>query len=95
MPLVATILSRSVLDAARVVTTGTVRVHNVTVANSTAAVVDAVLQDNDGNAVLTLTVPANSSYSFEAIWLADKGLKWATAGDATVIATIAHTQPGS
>lgn len=91
----ATRLTRVELDAARVITTGSIRVSNVLVCNATAGAVEVSFLDNDATEILSIAVPANSSFQYPAVWIASNGLNIATEGDAGVSVTVAHGFEGA
>ncbi len=95
MPQVATILKRVELDAARVITTDSVRVSGILVSNGTAGPLTANFRDNDGTEIITLHVAANDNDSWDVLWIADNGLNVDSAGDADFVVTVAHGQPGA
>ena len=90
----ASILYRAELDAARVITTGSIRVNSVLVVNATASNVEVHFLNNAGTEILSIAVLAHDSFEFRAIWLADAGLNIQSASDANVSVVVAGTHVG-
>lgn len=95
MPLVASKITRSVMDAARTVSESTIRVHGIVVSNATASVAEVVFTDTDDTPILNITCPANDSEHWTPVWIADNGLKITSVGDADVVVTVAHSADGA
>lgn len=94
MPQTATRISRLTLESDKVVSTGTIRVQNIYVANVTNTPAEVVFQDNDGVPILNMMVPAYDSDDFGGHWIADNGLKIIGLDDQNIIATIIHSDVG-
>ena len=90
-----TLISRVTLDADRVISASSVRVHGVCVSNAAAVAVEVVFEDNSGIPLLNIVVPALDSRTFEGPWLADNGLNVLGLGDADIVVTVIHSQPGA
>ena len=95
MPDIASRITRLTLNADRVLTTGSIRVYSVYIANTTTTPVEVVFHDNDGIPLLNMVCPAFGSENFAGLWLADNGLKVLSLDDAGVIVTILHGQDGA
>ncbi len=95
MPQTATRLTRVTLDADRTVSDGSIRVHNIYVANGTASPVEVVFTDKAGTLLLNMVIPALDSEQFPGIWIADAGLRILGLSSANVIVTVLHTQDGA
>jgi hypothetical protein len=96
MPLVASKLTRVTLDAARTIESGnSIRVHNICIANGTASNIVVQVTDADDTNILDLAVLANDKAEYTAVFIADNGLKFASEGDAGVVATVAHSAAGA
>lgn len=91
----ATRLTRVELDAARTISTGSIRVSSVLVCNATAGAVEVVFTDNDATEILSIAVPANTSFNYNVVWIAVNGLLIASEGDANVSVTVAHGADGA
>lgn len=88
-------ISRLTLDADRVLTTGTITVSYIYIANSTASPVEVVFLDNDAVPILNMVVKAQSSDRFEGAWIVDNGLNISGVSDVDVVVSILHTSEGS
>lgn len=95
MPLVSTRLSRLPLNADRVVSTGSIRVHNIYVSNATDTPIEVAFLDNSGIPLLNMTVSAYDSDNFGSVWIADNGLKVSGLDDVNVVVTVAHSADGA
>lgn len=91
---IASTISRLPLGSNQVVSSGSIRVQTIYVANSTASPAAVVFLDNDDIPILNMTVPAFDSESFIGEWLADNGLKVDGLGDDGVVVTVIHSQEG-
>lgn len=95
MPLIATKTTRVTLDAARDISLGSIRVHSILVSNDSVGDVTVEFTDADDVALLSMSVLAQSSLTWDPIWMADNGLKVLTASSAAVTVTVAHTADGA
>ena len=95
MAMFASQLTRVTLDANRTITTGTIHILGIIVANGTAAAVSVVFKNTAGTEVLDIEVGANDSEQFNAHWVADAGLTVDSVSDAAVIVTVAHGADGA
>jgi len=91
----ATKLTRVTLDAEHVISTGSIRVNGILASNATASPVTVQFQNNAGTEIITMHVAANDNDSWDVMWIADAGLKIASAGDADVVVTVAHGAVGA
>lgn len=90
----ATRIARLTLDEDRVLTSGSVRIHSIYVANASNAPVEVAFCDNELNPLLNMVVPPLDGDSFTGIWLADRGLTVLGLDDPDVIVTILHSAVG-
>lgn len=88
-------IARLVLDVDRILSEGSVMIHNVYVANGSPAPVEVVFLDNDDNPILNMICPSLDSDNFRGDWIADNGLKVSGLADGDVIVAILHTSEGS
>ncbi len=95
MPLVAPKITRVTLDAARTISTGSIRVQNIMISNATVSAAEVVFTDTDDTPILNITVPPQDSEDWAVVWIADNGLKVTSLGDANVVVTVAHGQDGA
>lgn len=91
----ATRLTRVELDAARVITTGSIRITGILVSNDSGGNVEVVFRDNDGTEILSIAVLAADSKSFEVPWIADNGLNIDSASSADVSVTVSRGFEGA
>ena len=87
-------ISRLPLDVDRVVSTGSIRVHTIYVANATANPAHVAFLDNDNIPLLNMVIPAYDSDDFGGPWIADNGLKISGLGSSDVIVTVQHSAEG-
>lgn len=92
---VATRLSRLPLNTDRVVSSGSIVVHTIYVANATANPVEVVFKDNNDFPLLNMVAGAYDGENFGVCWLADNGLKVSGLEDGDVIVTVAHSAVGA
>ena len=91
----APVLTYVTLDAARNISNNSITVYGMIFANSTAGTLTVTAQNSADATIFTVEVPANSTVTFETVWLADSGLGFATNGDADMTVAVFHTQDGS
>ncbi len=92
---IASRLNRFVLDAQRVVSSGSVAITWLSVSNNTASDVEVVFENNEGAVVLSLTVPGRDSRQVEGLVLLDKGLTIRSASSTDVSVSVAFSQEGA
>lgn len=95
MPQIATKITYGTLDAALVISTGSIRVSDILVTNASASNVVAIFRDNDNNIKLRLAVLAHDSNSWGAKWIADNGLKVDSLSDSDISVSVAHSADGA
>ena len=94
MPEVATKVTKYSLETERVISTGSIKVYGVLFTNLDASPRIATLKDNDDNVLMILVGLTNVSADFVGSWIADNGLKVASAGSASSHVTIIHSADG-
>ncbi len=95
MPQTSPVISRVTLDADRTISSGSIRVSNILVANGTATACEVVFTTTAGTPILNIVVPSQDSEHFTGEWIADAGLKVLGLGSASVIVTVLHGQDGA
>ncbi len=88
-------ISRRTLDADRTISTGSIRVQNIYVANPTASGAEIVFTDTDGTPILNLVVGACDSEQFSGTWIAGNGLKILGLGKVNIVVTVLHSAEGA
>ncbi len=91
----ATKVTRVVLDVDRTISTGSIMVYGIIIANSTASAAEIEIEDFSGATRITVTVPALSSETIDFVFLADSGLGISGVGSTAVFATVFHSQDGA
>ena len=62
----ATAIYHNDLGSARTVSTGSMRVLNILITNTTNAIVDYEIQNGAGTQIMKVTLPADSSFTIDA-----------------------------
>ncbi len=83
------------MDADRTISTGSIRVQNIYVANPSATGAEIVFTDTDGTPILNMVVGACDSEQFPDSWIADNGLKILGLGNANIVVTVLHGAEGA
>jgi hypothetical protein len=97
MPNISTRTTRYTLDANRTISTGSIKVFNIIIANASAGPLNVPFTDADGTALWNIVVPANSTeYGPQAEpILCDNGLLITSVAEADCIVTVFHSQDGA
>jgi len=91
----ATRFTRITGDTLTTVSSGSIVVGTINVANPTGAPITINFTDADDAAVFTMVVDANSTETETFNELFDNGLKYASTVDAAVIITVWHSADGA
>ncbi len=96
MNLKATRSSRVTLDADQTIESGEpIAVFFIIVSNAHSDAAEVDFQTGDGTATeFTVSVPANDSIVLDVPYIADKGIKLPSIGNANVIVSVFHSAPG-
>lgn len=92
--MLASNLTRVTLDEDRVISLDSIRVNHILISNATITAVECVFKNKNNENILNITVPAQDSFPYNVIWIADKGLKVDGLGDIDVVVTVAHSAIG-
>ena len=89
-------VTRFPLDAARTLLSAeSVTIFGIVFANGAAQTANINVHDGEDVKRLTVVVPANDTIPIDIEWVADKGIKLPSIGDANVVVTIFHSAVSS
>ena len=93
MPQIATQITHGTLDADVVISTKSIRVHNILVSNNSAGNVEAIFKigDGTGDQILYIATEARASRMFVGKWVADNGLSVDSLANADISVTVIHS----
>jgi hypothetical protein len=95
MSIAASRLTRVTLDETQIIITGSATVRSILISNPTSSAIECVFKNNDNVSILNITVPAQTSFDYDVIFVADKGLKVDGLDNADVVVTVAHGADGA
>lgn len=88
-------LTRVELNAARTISASSIRVNSILACNATAGALEVRFTDTAGTEILSIALPANSSFLWTGPAIFSSGLLALSNSDANVSVTVAHSAAGA